>query len=66
MPSLQVPPIRKKPKNAFKGHCGYCGEFGHKAANCPNKKSNQNKGQKAKTLQKKTRTVKETPKAKDI
>ena len=32
---------------AFKGHCGYCGEFGHKAAECPNKKSNQNKGQKA-------------------
>ena len=19
----------KKPKKAFKGHCGYCGEFGH-------------------------------------
>ena len=43
----------KKPKKAFKGCCGYCGEFGHKAANCPNKKSNQNKGQKAKTQQKK-------------
>ena len=44
---------KKKTKKAFKGHCGYCGEFGHKAANCPNKKSNQNKGQKAKTQQKK-------------
>ena len=29
------------------------GEFGHKAADCPNKKSNQNKGQKPKIQQKK-------------
>ena len=43
----------KGPKKAFKGRCGYCGEFGHKAADCPNKKSNQNKGQKLKTHQKK-------------
>ena len=41
------------PKKAFKGRCGYCGEFGHKAADCPHKKSNQNKGQKLKTHQKK-------------
>ena len=47
------PSNKKRPKKAFKGCCGYCGEFGHKAANCPNKKSNQNKGQKAKTQQKK-------------
>ena len=47
------PSNKKKPKKAFKGHCGYCGEFGHKAANCPNKKSNQTKGQKAKTRQEK-------------
>ena len=44
---------KKGPKKAFKGRCGYCGEFGHKAADCPNKKSNQNKGQKLKTHQKK-------------
>ena len=44
---------KKGPKKAFKGRCGYCGEFGHKAADCPNKKSNQNKGQKSKTHQKK-------------
>ena len=43
------PSNKKGPKKAFKGHCGYCGEFGHKAADCPNKKSNQNKGQKSKT-----------------
>ena len=47
------PSNKKKPKKAFKGRCGYCGEFGHKAADCPNKKSNQNKGQKMKTQQKK-------------
>ena len=47
------PSNKNKPKKAFKGSCGYCGEFGHKAADCPNKKSNQNKGQKAKPQQKK-------------
>ena len=47
------PSNKKGPKKAFKGRCGYCGEFGHKAADCPNKKSNQNKGQKSKTHQKK-------------
>ena len=47
------PSNKKRPKKAFIGHCGYCGEYGHKAAECPNKKSNQNKGQKAKSQQKK-------------
>ena len=47
------PSNKKGPKKAFKGRCGYCGEFGHKAADCPNKKSNQNKGKKSKTQQKK-------------
>ena len=52
--ALFVSPSNKKgPKKAFKGHCGYCGEFGHKAADCPNKKSNQNKAQKPKNQQKK-------------
>ena len=45
------PSNKKGPKKAFKGRCGYCGEFGHKAADCPNKKSNQNMGQKLKTHQ---------------
>ena len=44
------PSNKKKPKKVFKGCCGYCGEFGYKAADCPNKKSNQNKGQKAKSI----------------
>ena len=43
---------KKRPKKAFKECCGYCGEFGHKAADCPNKKSNHNKGQKPKYKQK--------------
>ena len=47
------PSNKKGPKKAFKGRCGYCGEFGHKAADCPNKKSNQNMGQKSNTHQKK-------------
>ena len=49
---------KKKPKKAFKGCCGYCGEFGHKAADCPNKKSNQNKGSKGKPEHKKKQSTK--------
>ena len=65
--ALFASPYNKKgPKKAFIGRCGYCGEFGHKAADCPNKKSNQNKGQKSKTHQKKSNMAKGTPKAKDI
>ena len=30
---------KKNPKKSFKGCCGYCGEFGHKAAECPNTKA---------------------------
>ena len=55
---------KKKPKKAFKGCCGYCGEFGHKAADCPNKKSNQNMGQKAKSKHKKKQSTKGDPKGK--
>ena len=58
------PSNKKNPKKAFKGRCGYCGEFGHKAADCPNKKSNQNKGQKAKTQQKKKQNGKGDSKGK--
>ena len=52
--ALFVSPSNKNgPKKAFKGRCGYCGEFGHKAVDCPNKKSNYNKGQRPKNQQKK-------------
>ena len=43
-----IPASKKGHKKQFKGRCGYCGEFGHKAANCPNKKSSQKKGSKDK------------------
>ena len=63
--ALFVSPSNKKgPKKAFKGRCGYCGEFGHKAADCPNKKSNQNKGQKPKFQQKKKQWGRGDPKSK--
>ena len=63
--ALFVSPSNKKgPKKAFKGRCGYCGEFGHKAADCPNKKSNQNKGQKPKFQQKKKQWGRRDPKSK--
>ena len=63
--ALFVSPSNKLgPKKAFKGRCGYCGEFGHKAADCPNKKSNQNKGQKPKFHQKKKQWGRGDPKSK--
>ena len=52
MHSLQVPPT-KKAQESIQRMLWILGEFGHKAADCPNKKSNQNKGQKSKTHQKK-------------
>ena len=58
------PSNEKGPKKVFKGRCGYCGEFGHKAADCPNKKSNQNKAQKSKTHQKKKQHCKGDSKGK--
>ena len=58
------PSNKKKSKKASKGCCGYCGEFGHKSADCPNKKSNQNKGHKAKTQQKKKKNGKGDSKSK--
>ena len=58
------PSNKKKPKKAFKGCCGYYGEFGHKAADCPNKKSIQNKGQKAKNQYKKKQNGKGDSKGK--
>ena len=63
--ALFISPSNKKgPKKVFKGRCGYCGEFGHKAADCPNKKSNQNKGQKPKFHQKKKQWGRGDPKSK--
>ena len=57
---------KKKPKKAFKGCCGYCIKFGYKAAECPNKKSNQNKGSKGKSEHKKKQSTKGDQKERDI
>ena len=35
------PTNKKEHKKQFKGRCGYFGEFGHKAANCPNQICNE-------------------------
>ena len=60
------PSNKKGPKKAFKGRCGYCGQFGHKAADCPNKKSNQIRARNRKPSKRKSNMAKGTPKAKDI
>ena len=57
---------KKKPKKAFKGHCGYCEEFGHKAADCPNKKVTKIRAQKENLSTKRNRVLKETKKERDI
>ena len=57
---------KKKPKKAFKGCCGYCGEFGHKSAECPNKKVTIIRAQKENLSAKRNRVLKETTKERDI
>ena len=48
----------KKYKKQFKGRCAYCGEYGQKPADCPIKKSNQNKVFRGKSDQKKKHSTK--------
>ena len=52
------PSNKKKYKKQFKGRCAYCGKYGHKAVDCPNKKSNENKGFKRRSNQKKKHSTK--------
>ena len=54
------PTNKKGHKKQFKGRCGYCAKFGHKAANCPNKKSNQKKCPKGKSDKRRHKRLKET------
>ena len=49
---------KKKYKKQFKGRCANCGEYGHKAVDCPNQKSNQNNSFKQKPGQKKMHSTK--------
>ena len=60
------PTNKKGPKKAFKGCCGYCGEFGHKAADCPNKKTTKIRARNRKLIKGKSNMAKGTPKVKDI
>ena len=56
-------PAKKKGlKKQFKGQCGYCGEFGHKAANCPKKKSKQKEDSKDKSKKRRHKNLKRTVK----
>ena len=51
--ALFASPAKKKGlKKQFKGRCGYCGEIGHKAANCPDKKSKKKEESKDKSNKK--------------
>ena len=55
---------KKERKKQFKGCCGYCGEFQHKAADCPNRKSNQHKSPKGNSKHKKKKGTKADHKGK--
>ena len=53
MPSLQVPPTKKGPRKHSKDAVDTVENLDTNATDCPKKESNQNKGQKSKTQQKK-------------
>ena len=55
MSYLQASLIRKSTRSNL---CSYCGEYGHKAACCPNKESNQSKCFKGISDQKKKHSTK--------
>ena len=57
---------KKKPKKAFKGCCGYCGEFGHKQLIVPIRKVTKIRVRKPKLSTRKNRVPKGTLKVKDI
>ena len=57
--ALFASPSKKKgQKNQFKGRCGYCGEIGHKAANCADKKSKKKDDSQDKSVKKETQKPK--------
>ena len=61
--ALFASPAKKKGHNKqFKGRCGYCGEIGHKAANCPDKNSKKKEDSKDKSDKKETQNLKRTVK----
>ena len=63
--ALFASPAKKKgPKKQFKGRCGYCGEIGHKSANCPDKKSKKKEDSQDKSDKKETQKPKRDNKGK--
>ena len=63
--ALFASPAKKKgQKKQFKRQCGYCGEIGHKAVNCPDKKSKKKEDSKDKSDKKETQKPKKDSKGK--
>ena len=63
--ALFASPAKKKgQKKQFKGQCGYCGEIGHKAVNCPDKKSKKKEDSKDNSNKKETQKPKTDSKGK--
>ena len=63
--ALFASPAKKKGhKKQFKGQCGYWGEIGHKAANCPEKKSKKKEDSKDKSDKKEAQKPKKDSKGK--
>ena len=59
--ALFASPAKKKgPKKQFKGRCGYCGEIGHKAANCPDKKARKKRTLKTSLTKKRRKNLRKT------
>ena len=59
--ALFASPAKKKgQKKQFKGRYGYCGEIGHKAANCPDKKSKKKEDSQDKSEKKRHENLKRT------
>ena len=59
--ALFASPAKKKgPKKQFKGRCGYCGEIGHKAANCPDKKGKKKEDSQDKSEKKRRKNLRRT------
>ena len=63
--ALFASPAKKKGhKKQFKGRCAYCGEIGHKAANCPEKKRRKKEDSKDKSDKKEAQKPKMDSKGK--
>ena len=64
MHCLLALPKRKGRKKQFKVRCGYCGEIGHKTANCPDKKTKKKEDSQDKSDKKETQNSKTDSKGK--